>query len=55
MDRLVDTYEKKVESSNYSATSKIIDSVREEFGNMLNQVIKDGAEKGSDEHYYAIY
>jgi hypothetical protein len=53
MKRLVDAYEKKSESSNNSATSKAIDSVREEIGNMLDQVIKDGAEEGSDEHYYA--
>ncbi|OEL25687.1 hypothetical protein BAE44_0013297 [Dichanthelium oligosanthes] len=53
MKRLVDAYEKKVESSNNSATSKAIDSVREEIGNMLEQVIKDRAEEGSDEHYYA--
>jgi hypothetical protein len=51
--RLVDAYEKKSESSNNSATSKDVDSVREEIGNMLDQVIKDGAEEGSDEHYYA--
>jgi hypothetical protein len=53
MKRLVDAYKKKSESSNNSATSKAVDSVREEIGNMLDQVIKDGAEEGSDEHYYA--
>jgi hypothetical protein len=53
MKRLVDAYEKKAESSNNSATSNVVDSVREEIGNMLDQVIKDGAEEGSDEHYYA--
>jgi hypothetical protein len=51
--RLVEAYEKKAESSNNSATSNVVDSVREEIGNMLDQVIKDGAEEGSDEHYYA--
>jgi hypothetical protein len=53
MKRLVEAYEKKAESSNNSATSNVVDSVREEIGNMLDQVIKDGAEEGSDEHYYA--
>ncbi|PVH33477.1 hypothetical protein PAHAL_8G009400 [Panicum hallii] len=52
MKRLVDAYEKKAESSNNSATSNVVDSVREEIGNMLDQMIKDGAEEGSDEHYY---
>jgi hypothetical protein len=50
---LVDAYEKKSDSSNNSATSKAVDSVREEIGNILDQVIKDGAEERSDEHYYA--
>ncbi|PUZ37128.1 hypothetical protein GQ55_9G093100 [Panicum hallii var. hallii] len=53
MKRLVDAYEKKAESSNNLATSNVVDSVSEEIGNMLDQVIKDGAEEGSDEHYYA--
>jgi hypothetical protein len=53
MKRLVDAYEKKYERSNNSATSKVVDSVREEIGNMLDQVIKDWSEEGSDEHYYA--
>jgi hypothetical protein len=53
MKRLVDAYEKKSESSNNSTTSKAVDSVREEISNMLDEVIKDGAEEGSDEHYYA--
>ncbi|OEL29941.1 hypothetical protein BAE44_0009040 [Dichanthelium oligosanthes] len=53
MKRLVDAYEKKAKSSNNSTTSKAVDSVREEIGNMLEQVIKDGAKECSDEHYYA--
>ena len=53
MKRLVDAYEKKVESSNNSATSKPVDSVREEIANMMDQVVMDGAEEGSDGHYYA--
>jgi hypothetical protein len=52
MKRLVDAYEKKSESSNNSATLKAVDSVREEIGNMFDEVIKDGAEEGCDEHYY---
>jgi hypothetical protein len=52
MKRLVETYEKKAQSSN-SATSHVIDHVREEIGTMLEQVMYDGAEEGSDEHYYA--
>jgi galactose-1-phosphate uridylyltransferase len=48
MKRLVDAYEKKAESSNNSANSKVVDIVREEIGNMLDQVIKDGTEEGSD-------
>jgi hypothetical protein len=53
MKRLVETYEKKAQSSTNSATSHVVDHVREEIGAMLEQVIKDGAEEGSDEHYYA--
>jgi hypothetical protein len=53
MKHLVDAYEKKAESSNNSATSKVVDIVREEIGNMLDQVIKDGAEEGSDKYYFA--
>jgi hypothetical protein len=53
MKYLVDAYEKKSESSNNSTTSKVVDSVREEIRNMSDRVIKDGAEEGSDEHYYA--
>ncbi|CAD6244467.1 unnamed protein product [Miscanthus lutarioriparius] len=53
MKRLVDTYEKKVQSSKNSATSHAVDHVRDEIGAMLEQVINDGAEEGSDEHYYA--
>jgi hypothetical protein len=40
-------------SRNNSATSKVVDTVREEFGNMLELVIQGGVEEGSDEHYYA--
>jgi hypothetical protein len=53
MKHLVDAYEKKAGSSKNSATSKVVDTIREEIGNMLEQVIEDGAEEGSDEHYYA--
>ncbi|CAN6360852.1 unnamed protein product [Urochloa humidicola] len=53
MKRLVDTYEKKAQSSTNSTTSVVVDHVREEIGTMLQQVIIDGAEEGSDEHYYA--
>jgi len=53
MRRLVETYEKKAQSSNNSATSHVIDHVRDEIGSMLEQVLNDGAEEGSDEHYYA--
>ena len=53
MKRLVDAYEKKSESSNNSATSAVVDHVREEIAQMLDLVIQSGAEEGSDEHYYA--
>ena len=53
MKRLVDAYEMKAQSSKHSATSQIVDHVRDEIGGMLDQVIKDGAEEGSDEHFYA--
>ncbi|CAO2046312.1 unnamed protein product [Urochloa humidicola] len=53
MKRLVDTYEKKAQSNTNSTTSVVVDHVREEIGTMLQQVIIDGAEEGSDEHYYA--
>ncbi|CAD6225038.1 unnamed protein product [Miscanthus lutarioriparius] len=42
MKRLVDAYEKKAQSSKQDEVTKMID-----------QVIEDGAEEGSDEHYYA--
>jgi hypothetical protein len=52
MKCLVDAYEKAL-SSNNSATSMPVDSVREEIMKMMEQVIEDGAEEGNDEHYYA--
>lgn len=53
LKRLVDAYELRAQSSKISATSQVIDHVRNEIATMLDQVIKDGAEEGSDEHYYA--
>lgn len=53
MKRLVEAYEIKAQSSKHSAISQIIDLVRDEIGSMLEQVINDGAEEGSDEHFYA--
>ncbi|KAF8702078.1 hypothetical protein HU200_033425 [Digitaria exilis] len=53
MKRLVDAYEKKSESSKNSATSTVVDHVREEIGQLMDVVIESGAEEGSDEHYYA--
>ncbi|WVZ65112.1 hypothetical protein U9M48_014530, partial [Paspalum notatum var. saurae] len=53
MKRLVEAYEIKAQSSKQSATSAVVDHVRDEIGKMLDQVIQDGAEEGSDEHYYA--
>ena len=53
MKRLVDAYEKKAQSSKQSATSHVIDHVRDEVTKMIDQVVGDGAEEGSDEHYYA--
>lgn len=53
MKHLIDAYELKVQSSKHSATSQVVDHVRDEIGSMLDQVIKDGAEEGSDEHFYA--
>ena len=53
MKRLVDAYEKKSESSKNSATSTVVDHVREEIAQMLDLVIQSGAEEGSDEHCYA--
>ena len=52
MKRLVDAYEKS-ESSKNSATSVVVDHVREEIAQMLDLVIRSGAEEGSDAHYYA--
>jgi hypothetical protein len=48
----VEKYEKKAQSSN-SASFHVIDHVREEIGTMLETVMNDGVEEGSDEHYYA--
>ncbi|XP_034605909.2 uncharacterized protein [Setaria viridis] len=53
LKRLVDAYELRAQSSKNSATSQVVDHVRIEIATMLDQVIKDGAEEGSDEHYYA--
>ena len=47
MKCLVDAYEMKAQSSKHSATSQIVDHVRDEIGGMLDQVIKDGAEEDS--------
>ncbi|OEL36253.1 hypothetical protein BAE44_0002729 [Dichanthelium oligosanthes] len=51
MKRLVDAYEKKAQSS--SATSAMVDHVRNEIAEMLELVIDDEAVEESDEHYYA--
>ena len=51
MKRLVEAYELKAQSS--SATSPVVDPVREEIGQMLDLVIQDRAEESSDEHFYA--
>ncbi|GJN02084.1 hypothetical protein PR202_ga19402 [Eleusine coracana subsp. coracana] len=53
--RLVDAYEKKSESSknSASATSIVVDHVRDEISQLMELVIQSGAEEGSDEHYYA--
>jgi Na+-transporting NADH:ubiquinone oxidoreductase subunit NqrA len=53
MKRLVDSYEKKSESSKNSTTSTMVDHVREEIAQLLDVVIESGAAEGSDEHYYA--
>jgi len=53
MKRLVEAYEIKAQSSKHSGTSQVVDLVRDEIGSMLEQVINDGAEEGSDEHFYA--
>ncbi|KAJ1289255.1 hypothetical protein BS78_02G150300 [Paspalum vaginatum] len=54
MKHLVEEYEMKAQSSKHLATSPVVDHVRDEIAKMLDQVIQDGAEEGSDEHYYAI-
>ncbi|KAG2628484.1 hypothetical protein PVAP13_3KG388300 [Panicum virgatum] len=51
--KLVETYEKKAQNSDNSSTSHVIDHVRDEIGSMLELVLNDDAEEGSDEHYYA--
>ncbi|CAN6338182.1 unnamed protein product [Urochloa humidicola] len=54
MKRLVDAYEMKAQRSKHSsATSQVIDHVRDEITKMMEQVIEDGTEEGGDEHYYA--
>jgi hypothetical protein len=53
MKWLVDAYEKKTESSKNSATSTMVDHVREEIAQLLDVIIESGAAKGSDDHYYA--
>ncbi|CAL5068480.1 unnamed protein product [Urochloa decumbens] len=53
LKRLVDAYELRAQSGKNSATSQVVDHVRIEIATMLDQVIKDGADEGSDEHFYA--
>ncbi|OEL17015.1 hypothetical protein BAE44_0021964, partial [Dichanthelium oligosanthes] len=53
MKRLVEAYEMKAQSSKQSATSQVVDHQRDEIASMLDQVIKDGADEESDEHFYA--
>jgi hypothetical protein len=53
MKCLVDAYEKKTESSKNSATSTMVDHVREEIAQLLDVIIESGAVEGSDDHYYA--
>jgi hypothetical protein len=47
MKRLVDAYEKKTESRKNSATSTMVDHVREEIAQLLDIVIESGATEGS--------
>lgn len=49
MKCLVDAYEMKAQNP---VTSLPVDHVRDEIASMLDQVIKDGSEEGSDAHYY---
>jgi hypothetical protein len=44
MKWLVDAYEKKTESSKNSATSTMVDHVREEIAQLLDVIIESGAE-----------
>ena len=46
MKHLVEAYEIKAQSSKHSATSQVVDLVRDEIGSMLEQVINDGLRKG---------
>jgi hypothetical protein len=52
MKWLVDAYE-KTKSSKNSATSTVVDHVREEIAQLSDVVIESGAAEESDEHYYA--
>jgi hypothetical protein len=47
MKRLVDAYEKKTESRKNSATSTMVDHVREEIAQLLDIVVESGATEGS--------
>jgi len=51
IDRILDFYEE--DRSKNSVTSTSVDLQREEIGRMLEIVENDGAEEGSEEHFYA--
>jgi len=53
MKRLVNAYELKAQSGKNSTTSLVVDHVRQEMAQLIELVIQDGAEEGTDEHYYA--
>jgi hypothetical protein len=53
MKRIVDAFESR--SSYKSITSFENDPVRKEVATQLEQVIKDGAEEGSDLHFFATH
>jgi hypothetical protein len=55
MKQLVDAYEKKSENSKNSATSTMVDHVREEITQLLDVAIEFGVAEGNDEHYYATH
>ena len=54
-ERMVDIFERREKSRNSVTSQMTVDPVRQEFKEMMAQVVEDGGAPGSDEHFYATH